>query len=80
MRHGQGTPILHRFNRFSYRTITNMVGRRVLIPETISKALRTSPPPTTLVYMLAPAKLGGLMFRLRDEDKNFFIQASTRFP
>jgi len=41
-----------------YRTITDMAGRKVMIPKTISKVLSTSPPPTTFIYMLAPEKLG----------------------
>ena len=43
----------------AFRTITDMAGRKVRIPKTISKVLATSPPPTTFVYMLAPEKLGG---------------------
>ncbi len=43
----------------TYRTITDMAGRKVKIPVSISKVLSTSPPPTTFIYMLAPEKLGG---------------------
>jgi iron complex transport system substrate-binding protein len=43
----------------SYRTITDMAGRKVLVPKTISRALGTSPPATTFLYVLAPDKLGG---------------------
>lgn len=55
----------------SYRTITDMAGRRVLIPKTISKALSTSPPPTTFIYMLAPEKLGGWLASPSEETAKF---------
>jgi len=54
-----------------YRTITDMAGRRVLIPKTISKVLGTSPPFTRLVYVLAPDKLGGWIGSLSEENAKF---------
>ncbi len=42
-----------------YREITDMAGRKVKIPASITKVLTTSPPPATFVYMIAPEKLGG---------------------
>ena len=42
-----------------YRPITDMAGREIMIPKTISRALATSPPATTFLYVLAPDKLGG---------------------
>lgn len=55
----------------SYRTIMDMAGRRVKIPEVISKVLATSPPPTTFVYMLAPEKLGGWFASFSGETRKY---------
>jgi iron complex transport system substrate-binding protein len=58
--HGNtGTCTLLSRGNVSYRTITDMAGRTVIIPANITMVLSTSPPPTSFVYMLAPDKLGG---------------------
>lgn len=44
------------------RTITDMVGRTVVVPSEIKSVLCTSPPSTNLVYMVAPDRLGGWNF------------------
>ena len=41
------------------RTITDMVGRTVVVPSEIKSVLCTSPPSTNLVYMIAPDRLAG---------------------
>lgn len=44
------------------RTITDMVGRTVVVPSEIESILCTSPPSTNLVYMIAPDRLAGWNF------------------
>ncbi len=44
------------------RTITDMSGREVRVPEKINSVYATSPPATMLIYMLAPEKLAGWNF------------------
>ncbi len=44
------------------RTITDMVGRTVIVPAEIDSVLGTSPPTTEAVYMLDPDLLSGLNF------------------
>ncbi len=41
----------------AYRVITDMAGRQVKIPVKISKVLCTSPPLTSMIYIVAPDKL-----------------------
>lgn len=55
----------------SFRRITDMAGRHVLIPKKVSKVLSTSPPPVTFVYMLAPEKLGGWFTSPSEEARKF---------
>ena len=51
------------------KNITDMLGRSVVIPESLNKVVATSPPMTTVVYMLAPEKLTALNFQWTDEEK-----------
>lgn len=49
-------------------TITDMAGRTVTIPTQVNTAVATDPPMTTIIYMLAPEKLGGLNFQWTAEE------------
>jgi iron complex transport system substrate-binding protein len=62
----------------SYRTITDMAGRRVTIPANVSLVLCTSPPPTTFVYMLAPEKLGNVEISATNQSGLNLSSISTR--
>ena len=44
------------------RSITDMVGRELVIPAVINKVLATGPVEMELVYLIAPDKLAGLCF------------------
>ena len=44
------------------RTITDMMGRNVVVPQNINRILATSPPTTLEAYVLAPDKLIGVNF------------------
>ena len=64
----------------STRTIIDMAGRRVKVPQKINKVLSTSPPPTTFVYMLAPDKLGGWLGRGAGAKTTFIPKAYRNLP
>ena len=53
------------------KNITDAVGRNVEIPNTINKVVSTSPPMTTVVYMLVPDKLGAVNSEWTDSEKAF---------
>ena len=50
------------------KTLTDMAGRTVTIPNQINTVVATDPPMTTIIYMLAPEKLGGLNFQWTTEE------------
>ena len=52
-------------------TITDMANRTVTVPTSVNTVVATSPPMTTIVYMLAPEKLGGLNFQWTNEDLQY---------
>jgi iron complex transport system substrate-binding protein len=53
----------------SYRTITDSVGRKVTIPATITRVLGS----TSLVYLIAPEKVGGWdLTALTNETRKFY--------
>lgn len=47
------------------KNITDMAGRSVTIPGTVNNIVATSPPMTTVLYMIAPDKLKAVNFRGR---------------
>lgn len=61
-------------------TLTDMANRTLTIPATINKVVATSPPMTTLVYMLAPEKLGGVNFQWTDEELKYVPDQYKNYP
>lgn len=53
------------------KNITDALGRTVEIPNTINKVVATSPPMTTIVYMLVPDKLGAVNSEWTDVEKEY---------
>ena len=51
------------------KNITDMIGRAIEIPNSLNKVVATSPPMTTVVYMIAPEKLTALNFVWTDDEK-----------
>ena len=51
------------------KNITDMIGRTVEIPASLNKVVATSPPMTTVIYMIAPEKLTALNFEWTDDEK-----------
>ena len=52
-------------------TITDMANRSVSVPTSVSKVVSTSPPITTILYMIAPDKLGGMNFQWTDDELKY---------
>ena len=61
-------------------TITDMVGRTVTVPSDVSNVVATSPPMTTMVYMLTPDKLGGLNYQWTDIEKEYVNSKYLNLP
>jgi len=61
-------------------TVTDMANRSVTIPNTVSNVVATSPPMTTIVYMLAPDKLGGVNFQWTDEELTYVPDKYKNYP
>lgn len=50
------------------KNITDMIGRNIEIPESLNKVVATSPPMSTVIYMIAPEKLTALNFEWSDDE------------
>ena len=62
-------------------TITDMANRTVTIPSSIDRIVATSPPMTTIMYMLVPDKLVGVNFQWTDEELKYVPdQYKDKFP
>jgi iron complex transport system substrate-binding protein len=62
------------------REITDMAGRKVIVPDVIRKAYAPSPYGSYMMYSVAPEKLAGLMFPLKDEDKKYLHPSVHNLP
>lgn len=62
-------------------TITDMANRTVNITSSVDRVVATSPPMTTIIYMLAPEKLVGVNFQWTDEELKYVPdQYKDTFP
>ena len=55
------------------REITDMAGRKVIVPDIIKKAYAPSPYGFAILYSVAPETLAGVMFPIRDADKPYLL-------
>jgi iron complex transport system substrate-binding protein len=62
------------------REITDMAGRKVTVPGTIKTAYAPSPYGFAILYSVAPETLAGLMFPLKDEDKQYLLPCVHPLP
>ncbi|MDD2465892.1 MAG: ABC transporter substrate-binding protein [Desulfobulbus sp.] len=62
------------------REIIDMSGRRVTIPDTITKAVAVSPPATYLLYAIDPSLLAGLNFPLWASEKKYTVPSYRHLP
>jgi len=60
------------------KTITDMVGRTLEIPQNITRVLSTAPPTTIAVYVLAPDKLIGVNFEANKQNGNVYMPEKYR--
>ena len=60
------------------RTITDMAGRKVVIPDRIEKAVALSPPATYMLYTIAPRFWPGSIFRSRAMKKYTRLNVSKK--
>ncbi len=60
------------------RELTDMNGRKVTIPDTISKVVGVSPPATYLLYAIDPTLIAGA--NTSADDKKFMVDTFTKLP
>lgn len=62
------------------KNITDMVGRNVEIPASVSNVVATSPPMTTVLYMISPDKLKAVNFQWTDDELEYVPSQYQNFP
>jgi len=62
------------------RTIIDMSGKKMTIPDTITKVFAVSPPGTYLLYAIDPHMVAGLNFPLWENEKRFTIKEYEELP
>ena len=62
------------------REIIDMSGRKVIIPETITRVVGISPPATYLLYAVDPTLIGGLNFPPWDSEKKYMVEDYSNLP
>lgn len=60
--------------------VTDMANRTVQIPATVDKVVATSPPMTTIIYMLSPDKLTAVNFQWTDEELEYVPGQYQNYP
>ncbi|WP_409200080.1 iron ABC transporter substrate-binding protein [Methanobrevibacter sp. DSM 116169] len=62
------------------KNITDMINRTVQVPGTVNSVAATSPPMTTMIYMIAPEKLTGVNFVWTDEELKYVSNEYKNLP
>jgi len=62
------------------RTITDMAGREVEVPDTITKVYAASPPSLHIVYTMAPETIVGWNFPIRDKVRPYLLECVRDLP
>ena len=62
------------------KNITDMINRSVEIPEGVSNVVATSPPMTTVIYMIAPDKLKAVNFQWTDDELKYVPSQYANLP
>lgn len=62
------------------KNITDMINRSIEIPASVSNVVATSPPMTTVLYMLAPDKLKAVNFQWTDDEMKYVPGQYQNFP
>lgn len=62
------------------KNITDMAGRTVTVPGTVNNVVATSPPMTTVLYMIAPDKLKAVNFQWTDDELKYVPSQYANYP
>ncbi len=62
------------------KNITDMVGRSVQIPASVGNVVATSPPMTTVIYMITPEKLTAVNFQWSDDELKYVPSQYANLP
>lgn len=62
------------------KNITDMASRTVQIPASVGNVVATSPPMTTVIYMIAPEKLTGVNFQWDDDELKYVPSQYANLP
>lgn len=62
------------------REITDMAGRTVRVPDTITKVYAPSPYATYIMYAVDPGLMAGLIFPLKEEDRKYLHKGVHGLP
>ena len=62
------------------KNITDMIGRSVEIPASVNNVVATSPPMTTVLYMIAPDKLKAVNFQWTDDELKYVPSQYANYP
>lgn len=62
------------------RNVTDMIGRTVEIPAHVNNVVATSPPMTTVLYMIAPDKLKAVNFQWTDDELKYVPSQYANYP
>ena len=62
------------------KNITDMIGRSVEIPASVNNIVATSPPMTTVLYMIAPDKLKAVNFQWTDDELKYVPSQYQNYP
>jgi iron complex transport system substrate-binding protein len=62
------------------KNVTDMIGRDIEIPASVSNVVATSPPMTTVLYMIAPDKLKAVNFQWTDDELKYVPGQYQNYP
>ena len=62
------------------REIKDMTGRKVVLPDKITKVISVSPPGTYLLYAIDPYVVAGLNFPFTEEEKKYLLPRFYNLP
>lgn len=62
------------------KNITDMINRSVEIPASVNSVVATSPPMTTVLYMIAPDKLKAVNFQWTDDELKYVPSQYQNYP
>lgn len=62
------------------KNITDMIGRSIEIPASVDNVVATSPPMTTVLYMIAPDKLKAVNFQWSEDELKYVPSQYANLP